>query len=74
MRGDPQHLTITLVGVNQTVPQTNNLGPWYLGVARTLFGRHSTCCLTNNLEEPHKGEVELAVSIEISAGVTVSNR
>jgi hypothetical protein len=48
--------------VNQPIAQTHDFGPRNVGMAEAFFGGYAACRFADDLKQPDKGKVQLAVT------------
>src|SRR5712692_7513222 len=59
----PQDVEINgIVTVNQPIAQTHDYGPRNVGMAEAFFGGYPACRFADDLKQPDKGKVQLAVT------------
>src|SRR6266849_7763708 len=64
----PQDVEVNgIVTVNQPIAQTHDFGPRNVGMAEAFFGGYAACRFADDLKQPDKGKVQLAVTVEVAA-------
>jgi hypothetical protein len=59
----PQDVEVNgIVTVNQPIAQTHDFGPRNVGMAEPFFGGYAACRFADDLKQPDKGKVQLAVT------------
>src|SRR5713226_4307505 len=56
-----------IVTVNQPNAQTHDFGPRNVGMAEAFFGGYAACRFADDLKQPDKGKVQLAVTVEFAS-------